>query len=240
VTPWRRRTASENNRNFSADDDYVLKHTVLRLMATVDAFVLVTTDADFSPTIDMIRHSGRLALLAAYERHGHRLSRTLRERADEVLPLQEIALDRDEAEPLQTADNVVSEIERRSVEDTVIELFHRGRRLLQFPLHASEVEIGRRSVRLGHFPHLDVTDFDPDRTVSRRHLRVRETMERQVFLQVRSSCSRGTWMNGNPIFPGETVQVQEGDNIVFGSREDGFGLRLRLPVVVTVREGEIG
>lgn len=226
--PWRRRTASEENRNFSAEDDYALKRTVLQSMEAVDAFVLVTRDSDFAPTIEMIHHAGRLVLIAAYERRGHRLSRLLRQRADEVLPLREIALDKDDPELLEESESEDAEPAGSQMHDAGIDLFHRARRLLRFPLH-DVVEVGRRSVSLAHFPHVDVTDYDPGRTVSRRHLCLRQASERCYVVQVHSTCSGSTWLNEYAVLPGESVVLMPGDRIVFGAREGGFGLRLCLP-----------
>ena len=228
LTPWRRRTASEDSRNFSAEDDYALKRAALEAMKTVDAFVIVAMDGDYIATVDMIHHEGRLVLVGAYEREGHRLNRVLRQRADQVLPLRDIVLEKDE--PVLHA---VDEVEKDGSEfgdvepgDKSFDLFHHARCLLRYPLHEL-VEIGRRSVSLAHFPHVDVTDYDPDRTVSRRHLCVRQTPDGCYVLQVHKTCSRGTWLNGRPILPGESVALTINDSVVFGAAESGFGLRLR-------------
>jgi hypothetical protein len=236
LSEWRRRTASEAVRNFSANDDTELKQFVAELLPQIDALVLVARDSDFVNTLDMVRYAGRAAILAPYETPKKRLSRFVADRADLVLPLREIAAEEDEPEPLPPAPEEVllsdanSEFDRPG--EPLIELHHRGCQIGNFPLRDAELEIGRRSKRLGHFPQVDLGPYDVTRTTSRRHLLVRRTLGEQLVLQVHSACTQGTWLNGDPVFPGEIVPLRDRDQIVLGNgTDDSFGLLLHLPEI---------
>jgi len=95
-----------------------------------------------------------------------------------------------------------------------------GKRILvgafgqQFPLKESETIIGRTDPARGIFPDIDLTPFDPERTVSRQHARI-IYREGKYYLEDLGSVN-GTRHNGRLLSKGHPAVLQPGDRIEFG------------------------
>ena len=75
-------------------------------------------------------------------------------------------------------------------------------------------------------PDIDLTDRDPDRTVSRRHARL-SMIDGEVFLSEEVAVTNGTFVNDQQVDKGKMKQVFDGDTIRFGAVE--FILTLQKP-----------
>jgi CRP-like cAMP-binding protein len=84
----------------------------------------------------------------------------------------------------------------------------------RFPLEGSDFGIGRASKAAGIVPEVDLTALDPEKTLSRRHARLRRTPD--GYLLKEEEGRNGTFVNGNRIGPGQEVRLEEGDRIRFG------------------------
>ena len=77
---------------------------------------------------------------------------------------------------------------------------------------AGEYLLASESVTVGHDPCSDVVLSDS--TVSREHAKI-EYCEGQWWLQPADSAGP-TWVNGQPVEPGQRVPVTDGDRLRFG------------------------
>ncbi|MBX7219678.1 MAG: protein kinase [Blastocatellia bacterium] len=75
--------------------------------------------------------------------------------------------------------------------------------------------IGRNDPHTGVFPEVDLTSFDPETKVSRRHARV--FREGGIFLVEDLSSVNGTWINEDvKLYPKQPRALQEGDKLRLG------------------------
>ncbi len=84
-----------------------------------------------------------------------------------------------------------------------------------FPIGADgELTVGRAAGSSGFKPEIDLSELDPERTLSRRHARI---VNRGGTLYVRAvpEARNGTFVNGRRIEATE-VKLNEGDRIAFG------------------------
>lgn len=77
---------------------------------------------------------------------------------------------------------------------------------------AGEYLLASNSVTVGHDPGSDVVLTDP--TVGGEHARI-EYCEGQWWLQTADSAGP-TWVNGQPVEPGQRLPVTDGDRLRFG------------------------
>jgi CRP-like cAMP-binding protein len=77
-----------------------------------------------------------------------------------------------------------------------------------------EITIGRHDRRTGRAPGIDFTAVDRQRSLSRRHARLRRRGN-DVFLQEESGVHNGTFVNGQRLLPGAEIQLQDGDHVRF-------------------------
>lgn len=77
---------------------------------------------------------------------------------------------------------------------------------------AGEYLLASNSVTVGHDPGSDVVLTDP--TVSGEHAKI-EHCEGQWWLQTADSAGP-TWVNGQPVEPGQRLPVTDGDRLRFG------------------------
>jgi CRP-like cAMP-binding protein len=77
-----------------------------------------------------------------------------------------------------------------------------------------EVTIGRHDRRTGRAPGIDFAAVDRQRSLSRRHARLRRHAN-DVFLQEENGVHNGTFVNGQRLLPGAEVQLQDGDHVRF-------------------------
>lgn len=77
------------------------------------------------------------------------------------------------------------------------------------------ITIGRRDPVTGIQPSVDLTGLDQERSVSRRHAKLRRR-GRRLYLVEDVGTTNGTFVNGERIAPGEPVEVNAGDLVRFG------------------------
>ena len=82
----------------------------------------------------------------------------------------------------------------------------------RFSLDGAEFGIGRRAA--GVVPDIDLTDIDPDKTLSRRHARITRTASGYVLHE--GEARNGTFVNGDRLAAGQQVKLEEGDRVRFG------------------------
>lgn len=88
----------------------------------------------------------------------------------------------------------------------------------QFELRRPEVLIGRQDKVTNMKPHVDLTNFDDTRTVSRRHARI-SWLDDNAFISEEVGVVNGTFLNDSQIERGKLVKVQNGDIVRFGELE---------------------
>jgi pSer/pThr/pTyr-binding forkhead associated (FHA) protein len=92
-----------------------------------------------------------------------------------------------------------------------------------FPLDGVDFGIGRSSKAAGIVPDIDLTDLDPDKTLSRRHARLTRTAAGFVIRE--EEGRNGTFVNGDRLAAGQQVTLEEGDRVRFGLVELVFRLK---------------
>lgn len=91
-----------------------------------------------------------------------------------------------------------------------------------FLLEANSLVIGRNDVRRGWVVDIDLSPFDSQKIVSRKHARIRRQNSTWV-LEEDSECKNGSWLNGQKLAGGEPYPLQDGDEIILG--RNGVALR---------------
>jgi CRP-like cAMP-binding protein len=77
------------------------------------------------------------------------------------------------------------------------------------------VTVGRRDPVTGIQPSVDLTGLDQERSVSRRHAKLKRR-GRRLYVVEDLGTTNGTFVNGERISPGEPVEVSAGDLLRFG------------------------
>lgn len=80
--------------------------------------------------------------------------------------------------------------------------------------------IGRRSPADGIYPDVDLTDYDPDSYISRRHAHILRKDDQYFFEDLGSS--NGSFINEEPVKKGELRKLQNQDVIRLGRTEVFF------------------
>jgi hypothetical protein len=75
--------------------------------------------------------------------------------------------------------------------------------------------VGRRDKASRFVPDIDLTSVDSDRTVGRRHLRLRWRQGRCVAVEETVSAN-GSFVNGGRLEPGVEVELRDGDRLQLG------------------------
>lgn len=84
-----------------------------------------------------------------------------------------------------------------------------------FPLALKRNLIGRYDPTIGICPDIDISMFDPQKTVSRKHAVIlRENGE--SFLEEEMGVINGTYLNGEKLESGQRYPVTDGDRVHFG------------------------
>ncbi len=91
----------------------------------------------------------------------------------------------------------------------------------RFTLDGDELGIGRRSANI--VPDVDLTELDPDKTLSRRHARIFRTASGYALKE--EEGRNGTFVNGDRLAAGQEVKLEEGDRVRFGLVELVFRTR---------------
>ena len=87
----------------------------------------------------------------------------------------------------------------------------------EFLLDKDTILLGRRSPVDGIFPEVDLTDFDTDSYISRRHGRI--TRKEEGFVYEDLGSSNGSWVNGNKLAPNIQHPLVEGSSLRLGKTE---------------------
>ncbi len=91
----------------------------------------------------------------------------------------------------------------------------------KFPLKYRVTYIGRRDLSTGFFPEVDLTKYDPNRYVSRRHARI-HFKNNKFYLQEEIGVLNGTFLNGHRITTGSLYPLEDEDEIRLGKVELRF------------------
>jgi len=75
--------------------------------------------------------------------------------------------------------------------------------------------IGRYDPTIGICPDIDISMFDPQKTVSRKHA-VIHRIDDESFLEEEMGVINGTYLNGEKLDPGKKYPITDGDRIHFG------------------------
>jgi len=78
-----------------------------------------------------------------------------------------------------------------------------------------EVTIGRPDRATGTTPDVDLSEIDPERTLSRRHAKIFRR-EHQFYLREEMGTRNGTFLNGKRLATGVEVRLRDGDRVRFG------------------------
>ena len=84
-----------------------------------------------------------------------------------------------------------------------------------FPIRGEVCLIGRYDPVTGTRPEIDLTPFDTNRSVSRRHARVTANGSK-LFISEEVGALNGTFLNGKRLIPGKSEPLQSGDTLALG------------------------
>ncbi len=87
----------------------------------------------------------------------------------------------------------------------------------EFPLDKDVILIGRRSPVDGIFPEVDLTDYDTESYISRRHAKLMLNESGILFEDLGSS--NGSFLNGSRMQSGVQQMVRDGDSLRLGKTE---------------------
>jgi hypothetical protein len=85
----------------------------------------------------------------------------------------------------------------------------------KFQIRSQGALVGRFDPNTGLRPDIDLTEEDPQLSVSRRHARILCDHGR-AFLVEESGVANGTYIKGDRLAPGDTRELQPGDRVGFG------------------------
>lgn len=229
-----KKTDVMKDMNQSRLDDEVLMEEGMKLSNTgvVDGILVVTNDGDFASLGEKLGYIGREFWVGAYEGKEEnnskdkgkyiRTATKLKNAADLVLPLKDIYEGIDEAEAVEAWEEIIEE-DIECIKGPRILIFRKGKIIAQYPVGKTLIGIGRRSTRRHYFPNIDLTEYDTEKIVSRQHAEIRKINNKLIF-SVHKNCSRGTWVDRNPIFPLQQFILKPGMAVVIGDKT-GFGIK---------------
>ena len=85
----------------------------------------------------------------------------------------------------------------------------------KIPLTNKTIVIGRYDPIIGIYPDVDISPYDPQKTVSRKHaILTREG--NGTYIEEQIGVINGTFLNGEKIKSGQKYQLKSGDKIYFG------------------------
>jgi hypothetical protein len=84
-----------------------------------------------------------------------------------------------------------------------------------FPIKGEICLIGRYDPVTGTRPEIDLTPFDTNRSVSRRHARV-TSRDSKLFISEEVGALNGTFLNGKRLTPGKAESLRPGDTLALG------------------------
>ncbi len=93
-----------------------------------------------------------------------------------------------------------------------LELIESGEKI---PLNSNTIVIGRYDPIIGIYPDIDISPYDPQKTVSRKHAVI--TREGNgTYIEEQIGVINGTFINGEKIKSGQKYKLNDGDKIFFG------------------------
>lgn len=212
------KTDEMKKMNQSQHDDEVLMSDALESCEMFDVILVVSNDGDFSSLGKKIAsYTACNFWVGTYCGINCRPSRYLTSIADKVIPLDDLMNDIDEADAQEVYEDPIV------INDHYIAVYYKGRNIMNYPLDKDYINIGRRSLRKFHLPNIDLSEFDKEKTTSRQHCFICKSGNNIIF-GVDDKCSRGTWVDKEPLKKGEQVILKPGMEIVIGDPSDGFGL----------------
>lgn len=85
----------------------------------------------------------------------------------------------------------------------------------KIPLTSNTVIIGRYDPIIGIYPDIDISPYDPQKTVSRKHaILTREG--NGTYIEEQIGVINGTFLNGEKLKSGQKYKLKDGDKIYFG------------------------
>lgn len=84
-----------------------------------------------------------------------------------------------------------------------------------FPIRGESSLIGRYDPVTGTRPEIDLTAYDTNRSVSRRHAKVTARGD-ALFVSEEVGALNGTFLNGKRLTPGKPEQIRTGDTLALG------------------------
>jgi hypothetical protein len=91
---------------------------------------------------------------------------------------------------------------------------------VELALSAASHSVGRSSQTRGVQPDIDLTRFDPEKTLSRKHARIDRRPD--GFYIVEEEGRNGTFVNGRRLAGGQEMSLADGDRVTFGLVEVVF------------------
>ena len=118
--------------------------------------------------------------------------------------------------PAPASDSTVLLGERpsKSVTRPTLVVFQSGEIANSYPIEKENMMIGRTDPNTGIFPEIDLTRYDPQAKVSRRHACLYRRGGQFLIEDIGSS--NGTVINGTRLPPRQPRQLNNGDDLVFG------------------------
>lgn len=171
-------------------EDYPERSATVTAVTDVEVLALRATDLD-----EMLQRRPWIAV-----RMMAKLSERLREANRRLEELSASQAEVVELPPPQSSQGVVA----RAV------LFHEASHRLFGLKDDGETSLGRHDPVTGVTPDIDLTELDPDRTVSRRHAAVRAENGGWTVVETNAGTN-GTFLNGAKIDPFKVYPVEDGD-----------------------------
>jgi pSer/pThr/pTyr-binding forkhead associated (FHA) protein len=84
-----------------------------------------------------------------------------------------------------------------------------------FPIRGENSLIGRYDPVTGTRPEIDLTAYDTNRSVSRRHAKV-TARQGGLFVSEEVGALNGTFLNGKRLTPGKSEPIRDGDTLALG------------------------
>jgi len=85
----------------------------------------------------------------------------------------------------------------------------------KFPIQSHGALVGRFDPNTGIHPDIDLTEEDPNLSVSRRHARILCEHGRYFIIE-EAGVANGTYVKGERLAPGDARELQSGDRVGFG------------------------
>lgn len=228
--PMRRKTASMKQMVQSRADDKELARGVLTCLKDerLQGIMIVSNDNDFANVGEQVKYCGKDFFVGSIEakckRKGKhvRTGNLIKSVSNKTIPMFDILEQKDEGDYFDTPERMIAEeLELSKESGPRLELYKNQNLILNYPINKNMIQIGRRSIRRHHLPHIDLTAFDKEKVVSRQHAEILKIGEKLIF-SIHQNCSRGTWIGRKAASAGEQFVLQPDQPILLGDRTEGF------------------